>query len=151
MRWSWPERTTGGDNTPEWPQPRDAQRNAIRRAPLMVLMRVFPSPHRRPFVADVTPRRARSTWRRRRRQIALTFVSFVWPFRNGTAASCFVVVVWLFVLSHYHEQLQPRKFRPERSRDASNASVSHDYYIIAPILLRSRICNKYFLGSDAPR
>lgn len=130
-----------GDNSPEWPQPRDAQGNAIRRAPLLVLMRVFsPRPHRRPFVADVTPRRAHA---RGAHGGTSPRLSFVWLFPNGTVASCFVVICCLALCFH---PLKPAaaaasqiSTRAIASRDASNASVSpqllhhHSHPPISPL------------------
>lgn len=106
-------------------------------------MRVFSpslSPHRRPFVVDVTPRRAGSTWRRRRRHVSSTFFPSVFPL-SGTAASCFVVCCFVCLYFFFFlPSTSLTNFDPsDRVKDASDASVSHDFYIITPILRSRRL------------
>lgn len=107
-------------------------------------MRVFSpslSPHRRPFVVDVTPRRAGSTWRRRRRRrhVSSTFFPSVFPL-SGTAASCFVVLFVCLFVFFFFSSTSLTNFDPsDRVKDASGASVSHDFYIITPILRSRRL------------
>lgn len=128
------------------PQPRDAQRNAIRRrmhvakpmqaraccedapAERLVLMRVFSpslSPHRRSLVVDVTPRRAGSTWRRRgrrRRNVSSTFFLSFLRSLLCPSSQRHVLLLLLFCLFVCPPPAQPHKFRPERSRHGMRAT-----------------------------